>query len=67
MTTYEGGWPSILGWYNSQFTTLKSTPRISLSFFGTERLPRRLNHLGLASLNNAASLGDRRIGMPGGG
>ena len=24
---------------NSQFTTLKSKPRISLSFFGTERLP----------------------------
>jgi len=24
---------------NSQFTTLKSTPRISLSFFGTEQLP----------------------------
>jgi len=24
---------------NSQFITLKSTPRISLSFFGTERLP----------------------------
>jgi len=24
---------------NSQFTTLKSTPWISLSFFGTEQLP----------------------------